>query len=319
MARHFGQFQFGTHGDDEIFGNDTFNFLFGFAGNDTITGGSHRDFIFGGRGDDVIYGLDGPDYLRGGGGDDQIYAGDGDDTLIGGCGNDSLDGSYGSDRYEMGAGNDEVLCLVTGAVAADFIRSRGDFDQIIQAAQGAYDQAGIDVDLSGRFAAGNPGGEAFAEYFADFTIGEDILNIQQYVPWLFTIAQMGVLGQLEDLNGDGNIAEGDVLLKLIDAFLKNTMSFGEAKDAGLIGDSVQQHMEANGLEDDDCVFLPNQIGADEVWGFSGVDATTFQEKLFAAFDFGLTPSDFGNFNLTPDDIATIGQANGVELDLTGFA
>jgi hypothetical protein len=219
----------------------------------------------------------------------------------------------------MGSGNDVAQCVITGTVAADFIRERGDFGQIITAAQGAYDQAGIDVDLSGRFAEGNSDGNPTSEYFADFTVGEDVLNIQTFIPWLFVITQMGVLGDLEDLNNDGNVAEADVLLKLIDRFLSNTMTFGEAKDEGLITKSVERYMEKNGLDDDDCVFLANQIGADEVFGFSDVEPMTFKEKLFAVFDFGLTPDDFGAFNLAPEDIQAIGQAHGVELDLTGFA
>jgi hypothetical protein len=122
-----------------------------------------------------------------------------------------------------------------------------------------------------------------------------------------------------DVNNDGVTGgPADVLLTLIDKFLGSTMSFSEAEAQGLITKSMDFSFHALGLGPDDTVFFANHIGADEVFAFKGVSPADFQAELFHVFDFGLTPQDFANFNLSPADIIHVGAQHGVTLDLTGL-
>ncbi len=284
----------------------------------TLFGNSH--LILGDSGDNQLVGNDFSNILIGRGGNDTLIAKGGLDVLIGGPGNDTLEGDRGSDIYTFGPGHDAALCVVNGSAAAAFIRDLPNYEDIVGAAQQAYEAFGFGPNyLDQAFVDGDPKGPTF-EFFNDFTIGQDSLDITTFVPWLFTVAGMDVFGQVGDVNGDGTVGgQADILLTLIDQFLGSTMTFYEAQSQGLIPKSMEFSFHALGLKPSDTVFLPNQIGADEIFAFKGVAPADFQAQLFNIFNFGLTPQDFANFGLSAQDLINVGAAHGVTFDLSAFA
>ncbi len=117
IPSQFGQYLYGTSGDDvidglggddTIWGEEGNDHLFGGDGNDTVDGGLGNDIVDGGAGDDQLYGGEGDDTLYGGDGNDTLSAGSGTDVLVGGRGNDRIDWGEGSSTivYERGDGSD---------------------------------------------------------------------------------------------------------------------------------------------------------------------------------------------------------------------
>jgi len=321
-GNHLSHFDFGPGGklDHLPVGNKLSNFDFGGRSSHLPIGnflGSH--FILGDAGDNVLTGNDFSNILIGRGGNDTLIGKGGLDFLIGGRGNDNLEGDRGSDIYTFGPGRDAALCVVNGSAAAAFIRDLPNYEDIVGAAQQAYEAFGFGPNyLDQEFVDGGSNGPTF-EFFNDFKIGEDSLDITTFVPWLFTVAGAGVFGPVGDVNNDGTIAEADILLTLIDQFLGNTMTFYEAQSQGLIPPGMEFSLHALGLKPGDAVFLPNQIGADEIFAFKGVSPADFQAQLFNIFNFGLTPQDFANFGLSAQDLIDVGAAHGVTFDLSAFA
>ena len=101
--------QFGTSGNDALWGGRTRDALLGGRGTDELRGRRSADCLLGQRGRDVARGGGGPDQVRGGHGADRLRGGRGRDTLRGGRGPDVLHGGPGRDTLRCGAGRDKVI------------------------------------------------------------------------------------------------------------------------------------------------------------------------------------------------------------------
>jgi hypothetical protein len=165
---------------------DNFHFDFGHR-----AGPDNFHFIFGNRADNFLVGNDLNNFIFGGAGNDTILGRGGNDFLVGGRGDDRLEGDLGNDIYTLGPGNDVALCVVNGSAAATFIRDLPNYQDIVGAAQQTYESFGFGPDyLNQDFINGSPQGATF-EFFNDFTIGADKLDITTFIPWLFTVARGG--------------------------------------------------------------------------------------------------------------------------------
>jgi Ca2+-binding RTX toxin-like protein len=134
----------GGSGADRINGGEGADTIMGAAGNDVIKGGSGNDLINGQNANDRIYGEDGNDTLFGENGNDQIWGGGGADSIFGGAGKDKIDGGSGNDTIDGGWGDD----LMTGGAGNDVF---------------------VFADDRTR-----------ADTITDFTIGQDVIQIEAY-------------------------------------------------------------------------------------------------------------------------------------------
>lgn len=89
-VKNYGDWLWGTSGNDMVADNSGDNVLIGGDGDDTLDADSGDDDLHGGSGDDELYGDAGDDFLHGGIDDDDLYGGAGTDTLYGGAGSDSF-------------------------------------------------------------------------------------------------------------------------------------------------------------------------------------------------------------------------------------
>jgi Ca2+-binding RTX toxin-like protein len=143
-------FGVGNTEDNVILGNESDNAIEGRRGRDTIEGGDGNDEIRGGDGFDQLNGDEGDDVIRGQNGNDRINGGQGDDRLRGNAQNDTLNGDAGDDTLIGGTGEDRL----TGGDGVDIFRYKS-------------------VDHSTL---------AQADRITDFTLGEDILDLEAVVP-----------------------------------------------------------------------------------------------------------------------------------------
>ena len=160
-------------GNDRILGGAGHDYIQGNAGDDDLFGGTGNDRIHGGAGEDDLYGEDGNDYLQGNRGDDDLEGGAGNDTLRGGADNDELDGGIGNDVLMGDAGNDEIqggrgIDHATGGSGRDTF----EFDR---------NDALITAETS----------FAFADTIADFTKGEDEIDLDFDVAQVLTVTDQG--------------------------------------------------------------------------------------------------------------------------------
>ncbi|MGH1422179.1 MAG: M10 family metallopeptidase C-terminal domain-containing protein [Hyphomonas sp.] len=169
----------GRAGDDVLnagTGNDT---LAGNDGNDYLDGSGGDDIVYGGNGVDTVVGRDGADTLYGDAGEDFLSAGNGDDYLSGGADNDKLDGGNGNDDLSGGAG-DDILAgragndTLDGSIGNDILAGHAGDDHL-------FGGEGDDVLVGGgdndtfQFATDTSNG---IDTISDFTIGEDIIDLQ---------------------------------------------------------------------------------------------------------------------------------------------
>ncbi len=110
---------FGTEGDDTIYGTLNSDEIDAKAGNDVIYANSGDDVVDGGSGNDSLLGQSGNDSLSGGAGVDTLIGGDGNDELDGGVGNDTLYGDVGSDVYHFSRGTGDDRIEERGAAPGD--------------------------------------------------------------------------------------------------------------------------------------------------------------------------------------------------------
>jgi Ca2+-binding RTX toxin-like protein len=205
----------GTNSADTILGADQSDMIHGGSGGDSLGGGEGDDVIWGGVGNDVISGDNGADQLWGNAGIDNITGGLGDDFLFGGSGNDKLQGSEGSDLLLGGTGNDAL--------------DGGDGDDALVGGGGADTLTGSAGHDTFIFAQGDSGaGAANQDTVADFTIGEDTLDLTSFTKALHVVSAFdhhayemvvtdsdtGSLIQI-DLNGDG-VADQEIAVTTSD-------------------------------------------------------------------------------------------------------
>jgi len=105
----------GSSDDDNIWGDDSANFLDGGKGDDMLAGEGGDDYLRGGEGDDSLTGFGDNDTLDGAAGSDNLWGGTGDDVIHGGAAGDTLNGETGNDRLDGGTGVDKL----TGGDGAD--------------------------------------------------------------------------------------------------------------------------------------------------------------------------------------------------------
>ncbi len=148
----------GGSGNDVLTGNGAWNRLEGNLGNDRLFGLDGFDTLNGGVGNDSLGGGNGNDRLFGGAGRDALWAGEGHDRLFGGGGGDRLVGNGGNDTLDGGWGND----VLTGGAGADVF----------------------------AFASA-PNPSSNVDRVVDFTVGEDIIRLEDRV-----FAAVGPAGHL---------------------------------------------------------------------------------------------------------------------------
>lgn len=195
---------------NDLVGGQGIDWLYGLDGNDYLSGGVGGDHLLGGLGNDTLYGGPGNDFLLGGDGNDTYILdhvgdsiteneGEGTDTvyasieaytladnvenlnanlagiafsgtgndianvITGLGGNDTLDGAWGDDQLNGGGGDD----LLFGGYGDDVLVGGAGVDTLV-GVQGA--------DLF-RFSAGDSGTGSAADLIADFTQGEDRIDL----------------------------------------------------------------------------------------------------------------------------------------------
>lgn len=141
----------GGRGADRLSGGDGHDELSGGGGRDVISGGAGRDLARGGNGADRVFGRSGNDSLLGQDGADRLIGGAGDDWLSGGAGGDRLIGGGGNDTLTGGTGDD---VLIGGGGEDCFVFMAGDGSDRIVGYTPGVDRLMIDIDLTGRDAAG---------------------------------------------------------------------------------------------------------------------------------------------------------------------
>jgi Ca2+-binding RTX toxin-like protein len=138
---------------------------------DTLDGtDGRRNRLVGLGGDDVLTGRFSDDRLEGGDGDDALDGRDGSDLLEGGDGADTLAGGWGRDVLDGGAGAD----LIAGGYDPDVMTGG----------------AGADIFLIGQYDT-NSG--AFADRIADFTPGEDLIDLSGFDGDFYTPGQQPLI------------------------------------------------------------------------------------------------------------------------------
>ncbi|OKH36400.1 hypothetical protein NIES2119_17310 [[Phormidium ambiguum] IAM M-71] len=172
---------FGGNSNDWINGNENNDSLHGNRGDDTVIGGEGNDLLYGGQNNDFLLGDRGNDTLSGDKGDDIGLAGIGNDLVFGGEGNDFLNGNENDDTIEGSNGNDTLH----GGQESDRLFG-GEGDDILIGDLGAdtvNGGAGNDIFVIGRrndvpgFLTTGGVNIIDADYFPDFTLGEDIIEL----------------------------------------------------------------------------------------------------------------------------------------------
>jgi len=162
----------GLGGNDLIVGGKGMDSLQGGAGDDVIRGGGHHDLIYGGTGDDQLFGGVGNDTVEGRAGYDAIFGGAGADRLFGQQGNDALFGGMGNDKLFGGDGDD----YLSGDTGTNTLKGGNGNDTIV--AGDSYDWlfggAGADVFVF----APEDSMQGSLHFIEDFTLGEDLLNVE---------------------------------------------------------------------------------------------------------------------------------------------
>ncbi len=236
-----GVTEFGSLGNDFIFGTREEDFLAGDAGNDTIDGGFGNNGLNGEDGNDVLLAEDGDDTIVGGAGSDVVRSRAGADSISGGDGNDTLFAGDGSDTVDGGSGNDLIISqlgndFLMGGTGGDFISSSDGNDTVF----GGDDRDTIQGGDGNDSLFGEQGSDSITGAF-----GQDTIS--------------GGLGN-DTLNGNDG---ADTLL-------------GEAGNDSIIGHAGADYVEGgsgadyiNGLSNNDT--LLGGDGRDTIFGDSGFD------------------------------------------------
>lgn len=172
---------FGGDSNDWINGNENNDTLHGNRGDDTVIGGEGNDLLYGGQNNDLLLGDRGNDTLSGDKGDDIVLAGIGNDLVFGGEGNDFLNGNENDDIIEGGNGNDTLH----GGQESDRLFGGEGNDILIGdlGADSVSGGAGNDIFVIGRrndvpgFRTTGGVNIFDADYFLDFTLGEDVIEL----------------------------------------------------------------------------------------------------------------------------------------------
>jgi Ca2+-binding RTX toxin-like protein len=234
------------------------DFVFSAAAvNDALAGGGLADDLFGGLGNDTLAGAGGDDRLFGEQGDDRLYgntlatpdgAADGDDWLDGGAGNDQLFGGGGNDTLFGGDGND----LLAGGGGSDSL-SGG---------------AGSDRFLLGRDSAGQ-----YYDHLADFTPGQDKLDVSALgISDFDTVKALSTASNTSDLALNYKLGAGNTLV-FLDGVLPGSLSAADvifSTDAAgtAIAGTAQADDLFGGLGND---VLAGKQGDDRLFGEQGAD------------------------------------------------
>ncbi|MGQ9365931.1 Ig-like domain-containing protein [Azospirillum sp. A39] len=141
-------------GDDQLWGE---------TGQDTVTGGIGNDVLYGNQQDDELYGNQGMDTLFGGQDLDTLFGGQDGDVLYGNRADDVLYGNRGADTL-FGGQSDDVLF---GGQGDDVLAGNLGSDTL-------YGGLGADLFRIGAVSEGGPEG---GDVIADFTAGEDRIQV----------------------------------------------------------------------------------------------------------------------------------------------
>ncbi|WP_417720104.1 calcium-binding protein [Salipiger sp.] len=178
LGGDFSDLMYGGAGNDTLRGENGADTLIGGDGADQLTGGGNTDSLVGGAGNDTLRGNLGNDTLIGEAGNDSAIGGDGRDSIDGGIGNDTLVGNKADDTIIGGDGNDSLLGgddddLLRGGTGADTIEGGNGADFL-------FGDAGNDTLIGG---AGSDvfvfGLQSDTDQIADFSVGEDLINLAQ--------------------------------------------------------------------------------------------------------------------------------------------
>jgi Ca2+-binding RTX toxin-like protein len=185
--------------------------------------------VLGGAGNDVLRGNDGDNFLDGGAGNDLVNGGDGADELLGSDGDDLLEGAGGNDLIAGEAGGDDL----EGGAQNDQLDG-GDGEDLLDGGTGADS------------IRGGPGFDA-----ADYS------------------ARLGpVTASADDVGGDGEAGEGDVIASDVEDLL------GGIDDDVLAGNAGAGFIDGGGGDD----LLDGGGGADNLIGGAGADRATYASR-----------------------------------------
>ena len=252
--------QFGTAGDDRLYGNDGVgNRIHGRAGSDAIFGGGNDDVLSGAAGDDILIGREGDDTINGGKGDDLLDGGPGSDILAGGAGQDMLSGGAGNDILNGGSDAD----VMAGGAGDDYYVVDSAQDVVTEAVDGGVDRVRATIDYS----LGSEVEDLSISGIATFGEGNALDNTIRALDLGATLLGHGgddlLLGSAEAdalYGGDGTDAlfgrAGDDSL------------FGEDGDDSLRGQDGDDVLEGGSGDDR----LAGDGGSDDLLGGAGSDA-----------------------------------------------
>jgi hypothetical protein len=154
--------------------------------------------LFGEGGNDTIVGAEAGDFLVAGAGDDTVEGGAGNDNVVGGAGNDSLAGDAGNDT-------------LTGSNGNDTLNGGADADQLTG-------DEGEDTFAFNTAAAAN------GDSVADFTSGEDTIDVQNVISGDFNFQSVA------DASGS-SFEANDLVFNQANSELLGFLSSGSSSDA----------------------------------------------------------------------------------------
>lgn len=225
---------------------------YGDAGDDILLGGAEKDVLVGDR-EDLAAAQQGDDYIDGGGDGDFLFGYGGADILIGGQGEDQLQGGEGNDVLFGGADTDALL---GGAGKDTYVYYKGDGQDIV-----------IDPDIG-----------AGSQYLSSLVLGPDIKKSDVKFRLGSLVVDLGEGDEIrfEDFNHEDphstrvldtiQFADGDVMT-FDDILAQGFVLEGTAGDDGLIGTSLNEHLEAGEGND----YLYGGAGNDTLSGGAGID------------------------------------------------
>ncbi len=251
---------------------DLVNAIIGTDGNDNITGTEDDDVVLALGGDDVVIGAGGDDFLDGGPGKDVIYGNAGNDAMHGSSEDDMINGGSGNDSLIDGLGND-MLIGGTGRDTFAITRNAGDEDVI-----------------------------------ADFTNGQDKIDLSNFSTKFVSVSQMTYLGYGPRQQGDDvefNLGSGQTLIAedtTVGHFDTSDFKFGLFEINGTTGTSAND-------------IIKGGSGNDRIDGNGGFDVMTggAGRDTFIIDDRSSTIDTITDFTETQDviDLSAFGDFSSV--------